>query len=176
MFDVFEDFRSLSPGELLLRRECQDRLTLALRERAAFWKQRGKYRAMREGDANTRFFHAQATHRLRRNTIRSVTVGGSVLSSHREKTEALTAHLRTLLGEREANLGAVDVATLYRALPCADSVPLLTPFTEHEARAGVRAMNKASSPGPDGFGPSFYHAAWSTVAPAVMNLAREFLE
>lgn len=40
----------------------------------------------------------------------------------------------------------------------------------------MKAMNKNSSPGPDGFGPGFYMAAWSTVAPAVMALAGAFFD
>lgn len=58
LLDVLEEERRLSAGELLLRRDCQDRLALTVRERAAYWKQRRKFQAIREGNANTGFFHA----------------------------------------------------------------------------------------------------------------------
>lgn len=48
------------------------------------------------------------------------------------------------------------------------------PFSEAEAAAAVRLMNRCSAPGPDGFGPSFYKAAWSTVEVQVMDLLGAF--
>ena len=50
----------------------------------------------------------------------------------------------------------------------------MQPFTATEAHAAVRAMNRSTSPGSDGFGPAFYKAAWPTVSAAVMKLAWEF--
>jgi hypothetical protein len=37
--------------------------------RAAHWKQHGKFCDVLEGDENTRFFHTHASQRLRRNMI-----------------------------------------------------------------------------------------------------------
>lgn len=178
LFDVLEETRLLSAAELLLRRACQERLALAIRERAAYWKQRGKQRAIREGDSNTSFFHAHASQRLRRNGIRALEVNGVVVSSHRDKTTALTHHLRGLLGLQTAT-STIDLASLYSASPSVSAVDaerLTARFTEAEAKAAVRAMNCTSSPGPDGFGPGFYTAAWPTVGMAVMELAWAFQE
>ncbi|XP_072150114.1 uncharacterized protein [Setaria viridis] len=174
LFDVLEEVRSLSAGERWLRAACQDKLMLAVRERAAYWKQRGKHRAIREGDANTRFFHARATQRLRNNSIRSFEVDGVVVSSHHDKTVALTAYLQGLLHAAPSLTGHNDYNRLYLGAGRASAAPLIAPFTEREARATVRAMNKSSSPGPDGFGPAFYTAAWHTVAPTVLHLAKAF--
>jgi hypothetical protein len=63
---------------------------------------------------------------------------------------------------------------LYAAAATINGEPLVVGFTEAEARAAVRAMNKNNSPGPDGFGPSFYLAAWDMVAGTVMELALAF--
>lgn len=171
LLDVLEEGRYLSAGELELRRACQERLALAMRERAAYWKQRGKFRAIREGDANTAFFHAQATQRLRRNNIRTLNADGVAVSSHHDKTVALTAHLQNLLRERAVNVNSINLQALYSGKEKVEPAPLMQPFTATEAHAAVRAMNRSSSPGPDGFGPAFYKAAWPTVSAAVMKLA-----
>ncbi|CAN6300756.1 unnamed protein product [Urochloa humidicola] len=173
LLDVLEEGRVLSAGEQCLRQCCQDRLALFLRERAAYWKQWGKHRAIREGDANTRFFHAHACARLRRNNIRALEVDGVLVTTHNAKARALTNHLSALLGVHSPST-PLDVAALYAGVAPVNSTPLLAPFTEQEAHAAVRAMNRNSSPGPDGFGPSFYDAAWTTVAPSVLNMAAEF--
>jgi len=174
MFDVLEESCVLSSGELFVRQECQEKLAASLRARAAYWKQRGKQRAIREGDSNTQFFHAHASQRLRRNQIRALEVDGNTITSHEAKTAALTTHLRSLLGEVHATTWSFSLEELYAAAPTVSGEPLVAPFTEPEARAAVRAMNRNSSPGPDGFGPSFYLAAWDTVAGAVMELAHAF--
>ena len=101
MLDILEEARNLSAGEQVLRHECQERPALSVRERAAYWKQRGKFRAIREGDANTAFFHAHASGRLHRNLFHGVEFDGVVVTAHDAKTRAMTAHLQSLLGVAE---------------------------------------------------------------------------
>jgi hypothetical protein len=72
LFDYFEEHRSLSSHELQVHELCRSRLMVVLKDRAAYWKQRGKHRAVREGDDNTAFHHAQATAHMRHNRIRHV--------------------------------------------------------------------------------------------------------
>lgn len=72
------------------------------------------------------------------------------------------------------DVASVDMDALYTGKEMVDAATLVSPFTEAEAYAAVRAMNRTSLPGPDGFGPAFYTAAWQTVLPAVMQLARAF--
>jgi hypothetical protein len=139
-----------------------------------YWKQRDKHRDVREGDANTRFFHAQACQWLRRNNIRVLDVGGVVVSSHQDKTAALSAHLRRLLGAHIAATGHLDLAVLYTDSATVDTTSLVAPFSELEARTAVKSMNRHSCPRLDGFGPGFYVVSWPTVAPAVMVLAHSF--
>lgn len=56
LFDMFEEWRNLFVGEWHLRQLCHDRLALFISQRMAYWKQRRKFCALREGDANTKFF------------------------------------------------------------------------------------------------------------------------
>lgn len=128
---------------------------------------------MREGDANTGFFHAHATARLRRNNIRAIEVQGVTLSSHEGKIRALTEYYRSALGTAPSTHWPFDVEALYRDRPQA-SAALVAPFSADEAWRAVRAMNAGSAPGPDGFGPSFYKSAWSTVCPEVRNFMNSF--
>jgi hypothetical protein len=177
LFDLLEQGRLLAAGEQLLRAQCREQLALSLRERAAYLKQRGKFRAIREDDSNTRFFHARANQRLRQNQIRVLEVDGVTVASHTDKTAALTAHLKELLREPAPLLPASDLpAMLYSGNMVMDPEMLMAPFTQDEAFAAVKAMNRNSSPGPDGFGPSFYKASWETVAPTVMRFVHAFYD
>ncbi|CAN6343200.1 unnamed protein product [Urochloa humidicola] len=174
LLDVLEESRCLSAGERALRQNCRDRLALDVRERTAYWKQRGKCRAVREADCNTKFFHAHASQRLRRNMIRALEVDGVVVSAHDAKTKALSVHLRGLLTAVPRAANTVDIQSLYTTSEVADADRLVVAFTEDEVHVAVRNMNRNSSPGPDGFGPGFYAAAWEVVAPTVLQFAAAF--
>ena len=82
----------MTARELLLRGLSQDCLALVLQQRAAAWKQRGKVRAIKEGDCNTMFFHANANHRHRANQIKLIEVDGQAVIAHDAKMTALTTH------------------------------------------------------------------------------------
>jgi hypothetical protein len=58
---------------------------LLIAQRTAYWKQQGKFRALREGDTNTKFFHARASCRARQNAIHALEVDGVQLVSHDDK-------------------------------------------------------------------------------------------
>lgn len=75
----------MSPQELEARDLCHACLAQAIKEHAAYWKQLGKHKALREGDSNTQFFHAHATQRLRRNAIKVVEVDGLQVTGHEGK-------------------------------------------------------------------------------------------
>lgn len=53
LLDLLEEHRCQSTGESLLRSLCKENLLRLLKARAAYWKQRGKFRAVKEGDENT---------------------------------------------------------------------------------------------------------------------------
>ena len=175
LFDTLEEDRRLSPDELQIRCQSYERLALELKQRAAYWKQRGKFRAVREGDSNTAFFHAHATTRMRRNNIKSITVNGIQVTNHPAKVQALTDHFRSIMGIPGNTVWHFSCDTLYQDLPKAGD-ELTLPFTEQEAAAAVRSMNRCSAPGPDGFSPSFYSAACQTVKEDVIQFLTAFYE
>jgi len=142
---------------------------MQLKKRAAYWKQRGKFKTIREGDSNTKFFHAHATARLRRNTIRSIAVDGVQVTTHAVKVQALTAYFKSIIGVPGNSVCHFSYEALYRELPKATEA-LTLPFSQQEALMAVKSMNRCSAPGPDGFGPSFYGA----VSEDVMQFLKDF--
>ena len=173
-FDLHEEIRVLSTGERFLRMACTERLQQAIRERAAYWKQRGKFKAIRETDANTAFHHAHATNRLRRNQIKTLRVNDCEITAHDAKAAALAAYFSKLLGTPDVTSWQFRLEDIYRGVAAPDLAGLAAPFTVHEAKAAVQQMNRNSAPGPDGFGPGFYSAAWETVMDKVMRFVESF--
>lgn len=124
-----------------------------------YWKQWGKFRALREGDANTCCFHVRASCRSRRNAIRALQIDGATLVAHDDKVTALTTYYSTIIGGEVDISWEFDLHHLYNGHQRAEQGPLLVPFTDEEARSAARAMCADSAPGPDGVGPGFYAAA-----------------
>jgi len=173
LLDFLEELRLLSSHESQARTLCRRKLTQAIKERAAYWKQRSKFRAIREADENTAFHHAQATVRHRSNKIWVVECQGQEFTNHDAKMQALSAFFSAIIGQTGSSVWGFSPSDLYRDQNQPSS-SLTAPFTEDEIKSALRAMNRNSAPGPDGFGPSFFVAAWDTVKHQVMNFVNAF--
>ncbi|CAM0870529.1 unnamed protein product [Alopecurus aequalis] len=173
IIDLLEEHRVLSPPENLLRSLTMDALHTSIKERAIYWRSRAKIRYAIEGDENTGFFHASASCRRRRNTIASIEVDGVSLTSHQDKASALKTFYSALLGSPSSCNWTFDLASLY---PSSTPLPasLSAPFLDDEIKLAFIRMNQNSSPGPDGFGPSFYSTFWDTVAPDIRAMFSDF--
>ncbi|KAK1685445.1 hypothetical protein QYE76_046293 [Lolium multiflorum] len=174
LMDFFEESRPLSGSELGLRDEAWASLLLSIRQQAARWKQRGKFRAIKEGDENTRFFHALASSRLRRNHIRVLDVDGVHVVSHDAKAAVLHGFYSNLLGLAQVPEWHFCLRSLYADARPVDEAALVARFGLPEIKAALLGMDRASTPGPNGLGPSFYKAAWGTVAPDLQRLFDAF--
>jgi hypothetical protein len=119
-----------------------------------FWKQRRKIRWIKEGDVGTKFFHAHATIKNRRNTISTLSTGnGFILSGHDQKAELIWQSFREIFGTSEDSVMLFDQEELLtRPL---DLSCLKTDFTKDEIIAVISDLPTDKSPGPDGFNSDF---------------------
>ncbi|XP_019166800.1 PREDICTED: uncharacterized protein LOC109162584 [Ipomoea nil] len=81
-------------------------LMLALKQEESFWKQKARVKWVKEGDANTRYFHSVVKDRHRRQRISSVkSAGGHLLTDQREiQEEAVTFYSSLFSAEDCPNL------------------------------------------------------------------------
>lgn len=84
--------------EFTLHALIQDNLANFLRDKVVFWKQRSKIRRIQAFDENTKFFHAHASHKFRKNSIRSLLVDGCQVFDHDFKAAALFNYFSSTLG------------------------------------------------------------------------------
>jgi hypothetical protein len=97
-------------------------------------------------------------------------VDGEVVVGHGEKAAALHSFYSNLLGRARAISWGFDLRGLYRSTRTVDGPALVAPFEPAEIKTAVFSMDRSSAPGPDGLGPSFYRAAWPTVALSMLRL------
>lgn len=144
-----------------------------MREKALYWIQRGKIRTAIEGDENSRFFHASASARLRKNKINVLLHNESEFFSHHDKSSILLDFYAALLGTPFQPSWTFDLTNLYPS-PIPQLRHLVDPFTDDEIATAFFAMNQNASPGPDGFGPGFYRKFWHIIKGKIKDFFLEF--
>jgi len=139
--DVAEESRALSGEEKLLRNELKMKcLGLASLNRTIL-RQRSKILYLAEGDANTKFFHPQACHRKRKNTV------DSELVQNEDMASALFAHFDSILGQPFARQGNVGFNAV--GLPSLELAHLDVLFSEQEVWETIASLPPDKAPGPE---------------------------
>lgn len=171
MFDQIEEKRGLSEGEFQLR--------LLLRQRAfrlAFlteirWSQRARCRWLREGDNNTRYFHAYASSRMRRNQILSLNYHVQTLTNIQNFKEAFLAHMTSILGT-ETPVQQFNPSSLYPNPNPLTNLQNYFSLQEIEEAMFNLAKNKAS--GPDGLPNEFTQLHWQDIKKDLVEIIESF--
>lgn len=151
----------------------QDRLVLEVQGKLAYSKQRGKVKRLKLGLDNTAFFKAHATKNFRNSRIKTIKHDGIEVADHFGKSQLMFSFYSRLLGSSLQPSWEFDLQHLYSD-EGRDSNLLAAqglPFSQEEILLALQAMNSNSAPGPDGFSPSFYRAAWNTIKEEVLQFS-----
>lgn len=122
---------------------------------------------MKEGDANTFFFHVQARYRSKKNLISNLLVGDRLVSSHVQMEEEIHGYYSNLCGSEFQRHFTLNLAGCHRA-PLDLSV-LDLPFSEKEVRDTIVCLPSDKAPGPDGFTGRFYKTCWHLIKADLME-------
>jgi hypothetical protein len=96
--DIAQESRQLSPEERDLRMCLKRRvISLAMVERARK-KQCAQIRSVKEGDANTKYFHRRVNARRWKNHIHRIKRNGGWVTDHLQKEEVIHAHFSSSMG------------------------------------------------------------------------------
>uniref|UniRef100_A0ACD5WKU3 Uncharacterized protein n=1 Tax=Avena sativa TaxID=4498 RepID=A0ACD5WKU3_AVESA len=129
------------------------------------------------GDENSSYFHLSATVRLQRNQINCLDADGVVVSSHDAMQAVLHNFFKNLVGTPRASFFSFDLFDLARhsSLTPSDAINLTAPLSLQEIKNALWDMDCNSSPGPDGFGPSFYKENWDLIKNDIHTLLNNLL-
>ncbi|KAK2356846.1 DNA-(apurinic or apyrimidinic site) endonuclease [Trifolium repens] len=136
------------------------------------WQQsRSKW--LKEGDANTKYFHSVLTSRRRGNAI-------SVIQAEGVTVEGVTPIRQVVFSHFAAHFKALNVERprcnnlTFRQLSLLESGGLTKPFSEAEVKAAVWDCDSYKSPSPDGINFGFYKDFWEDMRGDVMRFISEF--
>jgi hypothetical protein len=135
--------------------------------------QRSRSRWLKEGDANTGFFHASIKRRGRRNSILALRVGDRWVESVAEVRTTIVDYFKLQFSECSLHRPTLDgIEFLELSL---DEVSALTqPFRLEEIQDVVASSDGNKSSGPDGFNFSFYKKFWDLIKGELMTMFSQF--
>ncbi|WVZ64648.1 hypothetical protein U9M48_014142 [Paspalum notatum var. saurae] len=147
--EIARDSHALSHGEDWLRKKLKLHcLGLASLERTIA-RMRSRVLHLKEGDANTAYFHQHARYRKKKNFIAKFQVDDSLVVSQEEKQEAAFDFFSNMLGTAEERSFSFNLPAFHhRNLNLAH---LDEAFSAEEVWATIKNMPMDKAPGPDGF-------------------------
>ena len=138
-----------------------------------YWKKRCTIRYIKLGRENTKFFHAMATERHRRNSIASLTdIDGSTVSSHSRMEGIIWNCFKNRMGVSAGIVMGFDLTALLKPIDGLDFVT--EPFTKEEVDDIVKHMPIDKAPRPDGINELFFKKCWHIICQDFYDLAVAF--
>lgn len=130
------------------------KLSDLLHQQMVYWKQRGNIKWVKLGDENSKFFHANATIKHKRNSITYLTSpSGDLVFYHNAKAELIWLDFKERLGSSNFESMQFDLSSLL--VQNLDLSSLEEPFSHQEVDNIIRLLPLDKSPGPDSFNNDF---------------------
>ncbi|KAM1951519.1 hypothetical protein ACFX15_006123 [Malus domestica] len=141
------------------------------RQEESVWQQKSRVQWLKDGDANTKFFHQSTIQRRRRNQVISLKNGqGNWVDTPGQIRRLIDNHfveLFTSSGNREWG-DMLDCVTLKVSEEM--NVALTATVSVEEIKTAAMKMGGLKAPGPDGFQGIFYQSQWDIIASDVNNM------
>jgi len=128
---------------------------------------------LREGDANSKFFHNMMSNKHRRNSLQLIHVDGVLVDGVQNIQAAVLNHFSN--HHRVTNVDRPRVNGLnFRKLTYAQAGTLVRPFSLEEVKQAVWDCDSFKSPGPDGINVGFIKDFWPELKDDFMRFLVEF--
>jgi hypothetical protein len=138
-----------------------------------YWRKRCTIRWIKQGEDNTKFFHAMATERYRRNNIAMLKNDeGVFICDHHEMASLIWRSYKERMGHSQGIDMQFDLASLLTRVEGLED--LTTPFEQKEMDDVIKDMPSDRAPGPDGFNGLFVKRCWPIIQNEFYRLAQEF--
>jgi hypothetical protein len=166
--DLAQEARVLNDQERDLRAKLKRKvIALAVVERSRK-RQSARIAHIKEGDANTKFFHLRVNARRRKNHIHRLKHNNGWVTEHEAKEEVVHNHFNSMMGP--GNARTIDFNWDMFHFDELNLASMGDAFTEDEVRKAINQMPSDKAPGPDGFTGLFFKRCWGTIKDDIMKV------
>ena len=132
-------------------------LNVLLDKESRMWRQRARTQWLAKGDKNTKYFHAVATQRKRKNFIKGIQDDEGVWQLEEEVVSSIFVDFYTRLF-MSSNAHDIDrvLEGVNKVVFDSMNADLLMPYSKEEVDVAIKQMAPLKAPGPDGMPPIFY--------------------
>uniref|UniRef100_A0A803QAN3 Reverse transcriptase domain-containing protein n=1 Tax=Cannabis sativa TaxID=3483 RepID=A0A803QAN3_CANSA len=144
-----------------------------LAQEEEYWHQRSRVDWLQCGDQNTKFFHAHATSRKTKNTIKSlINDQGITVNSKDALTQVICSFYSSLFATDGVQPDSLQLVlnAIPETITSDMNLSLTAPFTPEEVVAALKSMSPDKSPGSDGMSAMFYQNYWDIVGITVTQI------
>jgi hypothetical protein len=175
LLDELEEERPLFRAEFNFWQIVKEHLTDLLHVECNYWRKQCTIRWIKQGEENTKFLHAMATERFRRNNIAMLKDNQENEVTYHDQMAAMLWHdYKAGMGHSEGINMQFDLSALIRNVQGLDGLTL--PFLEKEIDDVIKDMHVDRALGPDGFNGMFLKKCWPIIKKEFYQLASDFHE
>ena len=157
---------------LLVSKELDDLLL----KQDIFWAQRSRISWLKHGDNNTKFFHAKASQRRRRNFIQGIKNHEDVWVEEVEEIAGVaTRYFEDIFKAGECDSLEECLAVVHPKVSPDMRDMLSSEYSQEEIKAALFQMRPTKAPGPNSMNALFYQKFWHIVGDDVITAVLEFL-
>ena len=134
------------------------------------WKQRAHVKWLQSGDRNTAFFHAYASERKRKNTIKRLKRDdGAWIEDSNQLKRYITNYFFSIFSASARDNNEDILQTVQPKVSAWMNDVLCSEYTEEEVINALKSIGDLKAPGPDGMPAVFFKKFWNTVGNQVTN-------
>nr|GEX31622.1 hypothetical protein [Tanacetum cinerariifolium] len=139
-----------------------------------FLKQKAKITWLREGDANTAYFHKMVRIRVSRSRIGVITdINGGVFQND-DVAKAFINHYEVFLGQAGATTAFVTNNLFSTRLDANEALDMVRVVSSQEVKSAMYSMGNDKLSGSDGFTAAFFKDTWNIIGSDVTKATCEF--
>jgi hypothetical protein len=152
--------RSISQDQVNREHILRYKLERLQDQQHVYWKQRAHTAWLTKGDRNTKYFHAYASERRRKNYVRRLKEdGGGVVEGRRLKNYIANQYQNLFLSCAGGHVDEVIDCVQSRVTQEMNE-DLSAPFTNDEVWSALQSIGDLKAPGADGMPSVFYKRFW----------------
>lgn len=133
-----------------------------------FWRQRAHVKWLQEGDKNTAFFHAFASERKKKNTLKGLkTEDGRWIEGNEPLKDYIANYFSDIFSSTARHDNEAILRTVQPKVTEEMNEILCAEYTEEEVKAALDNIGDLKAPRPDGMPAIFFKRFWQTVGEQV---------